>query len=856
MKLSHLRPWASFFVLLILSNCIEEGSDPVPGADGTDGFNALVDVTTVAAGEDCSNGGIQIDVGQDTNENDQLDSEEIISTSFICHGNDGTSGGDGSAPILATTSAELPGDNCINGGTLVEMGIDTNENGELEASEIQSSYFVCNGIDGEDGSDGSDGGNGTDGTNGTDGQDGATSLVRATIEPAGTNCENGGMKIEIGLDTDDNGALDEAEIESTFYTCNGADGSDGSDGSNGADGSDGLNSMVRVDNEPDGDNCANGGLVIRVGIDSDGSGTLDTDEYIGDPQYICHGLNGGADGEDGKSPIVVSHTNVGSCANGGTELTFGYDEDGDGSLTEGVDTILETITICNGEDGADGYNTIIATTTDGVDCANGGVQFSIGMDVNSNNTLDEDEIDAFHTICNGNDGADGSNGSDGISSLIQVTTVSSGDKTCPNGGLYIEVYLDENDNGSLDTGEKVTSTQYVCNGYDGTDGTDGSDGADGLNTIIETHTDVACENGGVEFSIGLDLNSNGTLDEGEVTATHVICNGTDGSNGTNGSNGTDGISSLINVTAESAGANCTNGGFKIETGIDDDGDGTLDTGEVDNTNYICNGTNGSDGSDGSDGTSDGVYEFFFIQGMNGYEAVLDCMIDESIPDAADPASTLLTINAENPENATFKKSMLIKFDEVAKLADKLTGTYYVMEATLFLTSYIPVESSHNFDNYVGVKALVPVANDITDAATWNTMDGKNPWSTGSYTDSDADDFSDYYATADMNISQQIPFQLDRARVDEWIKGTNEGLIMEIVSDKLSTNQLTEASFYSSDYKDGDDKTNYEIYKRPTLYIKVIDQNAAGRMMRESDSQYKSRWQSMSYEEKVAPLKRR
>ena len=40
-------------------------------------------------------------------------------------------------------------------------------------------------------------------------------------EAAGDNCAYGGQRFDVGLDLDDNGKLDDAEIDQTSYVCNG-----------------------------------------------------------------------------------------------------------------------------------------------------------------------------------------------------------------------------------------------------------------------------------------------------------------------------------------------------------------------------------------------------------------------------------------------------------------------------------------------------------------------------------------------------------------------------------------------------------------------------------------------------------
>ena len=46
------------------------------------------------------------------------------------------------------------------------------------------------------------------GSDGDDGKDGVNALITTTNEPAGDNCDSGGVKIESGSDTNNNGILD------------------------------------------------------------------------------------------------------------------------------------------------------------------------------------------------------------------------------------------------------------------------------------------------------------------------------------------------------------------------------------------------------------------------------------------------------------------------------------------------------------------------------------------------------------------------------------------------------------------------------------------------------------------------
>lgn len=59
-------------------------------------------------------------------------------------GGQGEQGATGASSLVAVT-AEPPGANCAAGGQRIDVGIDANANGALDASEIQKTAYVCNG---------------------------------------------------------------------------------------------------------------------------------------------------------------------------------------------------------------------------------------------------------------------------------------------------------------------------------------------------------------------------------------------------------------------------------------------------------------------------------------------------------------------------------------------------------------------------------------------------------------------------------------------------------------------------------------------------------------------------------------
>ncbi|MCC6995927.1 MAG: OmcA/MtrC family decaheme c-type cytochrome [Deltaproteobacteria bacterium] len=134
------------------------------------------------------------------------------------------------------------------------------------------------------------------------------------------------------------------------------------------------------------------------------------------------------------------------------------------------------------------------------------------------------------------------------------------------------------------------SIQLGCEGSTGPAGDPGTAGPTGVSTLVNTTVEPAganCANGGTKVEVGPDANRNGTLDAAEIDAAATRYI-------CSGTIGTPGLGSLVKTSAEPAGANCPTGGVKIETGVDANSSGVLDATEVNAalTTYACNGPTG------------------------------------------------------------------------------------------------------------------------------------------------------------------------------------------------------------------------------------------------------------------------
>ncbi len=498
------------------------------GVNGTNGLNTLSKTVIELAGQNCIYAGLKSMSGADVNANANLDSNEVMSTTYVCNGANGTNGIDGLNTLVAVI-AEPIGQYCAYGGTKSTSGLDANINGVLNPIEVVSTAYVCNGF------------NGTNGTNGL------SSLTVNVAESASLNCTNGGIKQTTGIDTDANGILNPSEVTSTTYVCNGASGLNGTDGSNGTNG---LNTLLAIAIEPAGLNCSFGGSKTEAGLDTNANGVLGVIE-VTTTTYVCNGINGtiGSSGVNSLTALVLEPVGI-NCLNGGSKATSGIDANTNQVLDSSE--VTSTTYVCNG---TNGLNTLAQANAEpaGLNCASGGSKTNTGLDTNVNSVLDALEVTSTTYVCNGINGSSGLNGTNGVNGLSAlVTTIAEpSGVNCSYGGSKATSGLDTDANGVLSAPE-VTSTTYVCNGTNGLNGTNGSNGLNSLIAITTESVGVNCLYGGSKATSGLDINSNNILESNEITSTTFICSGATGSTGATGPSG-GGLSSyayIYNVSAQ------------------------------------------------------------------------------------------------------------------------------------------------------------------------------------------------------------------------------------------------------------------------------------------------------------------
>jgi hypothetical protein len=146
-------------------------------------------------------------------------------------------------------------------------------------------------------------------------------------------------------------------------------------------------------------------------------------------------------------------------------------------------------------------------------------------------------------VCNGATGTWVETIVNGLSAAVRVSADPES-SVCPNGGSVIQFGLDHDRDGILDDSE-VAASASACNGSVGpvgATGLQGPQGIAGLNALVAIDLESSgsnCSSGGVQLRTGLDQNGDGELSESETTQRQYVCNGVN-SNGTGGAGGTGG----------------------------------------------------------------------------------------------------------------------------------------------------------------------------------------------------------------------------------------------------------------------------------------------------------------------------
>ena len=535
-----------------------QGLQGIVGAKGDNGFSSLMKLQSVSETPQCPAGGQRIDYGLDSDGDGVLDLGEISGTQYVCNGTaesaSGSAGSNGYNALAALTTI-APGSVCSAGGQELALGLDTNRDGNLDAVEVTQSQNVCHGVAGAQGAtgpagaQGATGATGPSGPAGSDGADGAigpagyASLTQLLPEPAGGNCNKGGQLIRTGLDVNRNGVLEVGEYTSSQYLCNGDRGATGAQGptgaigpqgetgpigptgADGADGEIGFSSLLQVLAEPAGSNCATGGKLLRHGVDGNRNNVLDSNEYTSS-QYLCNGIEGpagatgatgsqGDKGEPGQNGAIGPKGDKGDKGDTGEKgVTGDPGPKGDTGAAGSTGSVGPA-----GSDGTDGLTTLMQMVVEpaGLNCVSGGHLLRVGRDANSDGALSSGEVESSQFICDGETGLTGPQGLPG----------SKGDKG------------DTGEKGA--TGDPGPKGDTGSKGDTGDKGDTGATGPEGFTTLISMESLAVgssnCAAGGHKLNFGRDDNRSGILEASEVDGSAFVCGGVKGDKGDKGEQG-------------------------------------------------------------------------------------------------------------------------------------------------------------------------------------------------------------------------------------------------------------------------------------------------------------------------------
>ncbi len=172
--------------------------------------------------EQCAEGGVVYRIIVDLDRNGRQDDGEVVaSEQVVCHGRNGHNGANGADgtngfdTFFSMQRVATAPEACeARAGVQINAGLDTNRNRILEASEIEQTQILCDGVRGQNGEVGPSGPAGSNGH----------SMVFQTLAASSEQCgSQGGTVILMALDVDGLGTYQPHLPQATSATlCNGS----------------------------------------------------------------------------------------------------------------------------------------------------------------------------------------------------------------------------------------------------------------------------------------------------------------------------------------------------------------------------------------------------------------------------------------------------------------------------------------------------------------------------------------------------------------------------------------------------------------------------------------------------------
>ena len=393
--------------------------------------------------------------------------------------------------------------------------------------------------------------------------------------------------------------------------------------------------LANVKSQAPMDECSAGGVEVELGIDENGDDVLSADE-VTRIVSICNG-------ESGKNALIEVRDEAegDGCPSGGIRVLSGLDTDADGTLDDAE--VVRNELLCHGSSGTNGVTTIVQLqeVEAGDECVAGGVNITIGIDMDGDDALSPQEVRQEGVVCHGEPGPPGTSCTVTRDDVLGVTTV-----TCEDGTSAV---ISGGNDCSTERDEMGASTTIRCE--DGTevvvrDGATGESGAPGTNCSVTRNESagtatVNCEDGtsatiqdgrdganGTSCTVTRDESAGSTTIRCEDGTTATVYDGQDGAQGPAGPRG----------DAGPAGPTGPSGTDGLSCTVTDNGNGAKTVSCDDGTSVsVRDGTNGADGTDGQDGNNgqdgangsdgftslirlepelDGCLNFFFTERVN------------------------------------------------------------------------------------------------------------------------------------------------------------------------------------------------------------------------------------------------